>query len=92
MKNYAVNLSTGGMFIESNKILPVETLLTVEFMLPNANRQIACKARVAWTNEPEALKKPSLPPGMGIQFLNLSLENIQLIRNFVTEYELQPVW
>jgi hypothetical protein len=61
-------------------------------MLPNSNSQVSCKARVAWTNDPEALKKPSLPPGMGIQFLSMSLENVQLIRSFLNEYELKPVW
>ncbi len=67
--NYVVNMSTGGMFVETSELLPVDTLLTVELMLPGNATPITCKARVAWTNGPNALKKQSLPYGMGLQFL-----------------------
>ncbi len=66
--NYVVNMSTGGMFIETSDLLPVDTLLKVELMLPGKT-PITCKARVAWTNGPHSLKKQSLPYGMGLQFL-----------------------
>ncbi len=67
--NYVVNMSTGGMFIEASKILPVDTLLVLEIILPGMEIPLKCKARVAWTNEPHSLKKRSLPHGMGLQFL-----------------------
>jgi uncharacterized protein (TIGR02266 family) len=92
MNNYSVNLNTGGVYIETIKVQPVDTPLTVEFMLPNSNRPITCKARVAWVNEPGGLKKLSLPPGMGLQFVDLSLEDIQLIRNFLKDYDVKPIW
>ncbi len=66
--NYVVNMSTGGMFIETSDLLPVDTLLKVELMLPGKT-PITCKARVAWTNGPHPLKKQSLPYGMGLEFL-----------------------
>lgn len=92
MTDYAVNMSTGGIFIETENILPVGTPLFVEFMLPNNDMLITCKARVAWTNEPDVLKSSVHPPGMGLQFLNLSLENIHAIRNFFDKGGLAPVW
>ncbi len=67
--NYVVNMSTGGMFIETSELLPVDTLLMVELMLPGKATPITCKARVAWTNGPDSFKKKSLPYGMGLQFL-----------------------
>jgi Tfp pilus assembly protein PilZ len=66
--NYIVNMSTGGMFIETPELVPVNTLLKVELMLPGST-PITCMGRVAWTNGPHTLKKQSLPYGMGIQFL-----------------------
>lgn len=69
LTNYVVNMTTGGMFIEASKILPVGTSLIVELMLPGKETHLTCKARVAWTNEPPSLKKQSLPHGMGLQFL-----------------------
>ena len=92
MTNYTVNVSTGGVFIEANDILPVDTLLKIKFKLPDNDNIITCNARVAWTNEPEQLKKINLPPGMGIQFVDLSLDNLQAIRNFLKEGDLKPVW
>jgi uncharacterized protein (TIGR02266 family) len=92
MTNYSVNLSTGGVFIEADDVLPVDTLLEIKFNLPDSDIVITCNARVAWTNVPEQLKKDSLPPGMGIQFVDLSLDNLQAIRNFLKEGDLKPVW
>src|SRR5512140_1176075 len=80
ISNYSVNMSTGGLFIETEAILPVDTLLLLKFKLPDNDAIIACNARVAWTNEPGHLKKNSSPSGMGLQFLNLSLENMYVIR------------
>lgn len=92
MTNYSVNMSSGGVFIETENILPVDTPLVIILNLPDTNIIITCKARVAWTNEPRHLRKKSLPPGMGIQFLDLSIENLQSIRNFPKTAVLKPIW
>jgi len=92
MKNYTVNLSTGGVFIETANIKAVDTKLVVKFNLPDSDRIISCNARVAWTNEPGQIKKFSLPPGMGIQFIDLSLDDLRAIRDFLMDCELDPVW
>ena len=90
--DYTVNLSSGGLFIETAKILPVDTQLIVKFKLPNKDNVISCNTRVAWINEPGELKKPSLPPGMGIQFLDLSLDDMHVIRAFIEKVGLVPTW
>ncbi len=92
ISNYTVNMSTGGVFIETDTILPVDTLLLVKFKLPDNDAIIACNARVAWTNEPGHLKKFSFPPGMGLQFLDLSLENMYVIRDYLNKGDLVPTW
>ena len=92
MTNYTVNMSTGGVFLETDNILPVDTSLAIKFRLPGNDSIITCNARVAWNNVPGSLKKFSLPPGMGIQFLDLSLEDLQTIRHFLNEGDLKPVW
>jgi uncharacterized protein (TIGR02266 family) len=90
--NYSINMSTGGMFIESENILPVDSELVVKFKLPDSDRIIVSNARVAWTNDPDAIKKPSLPPGMGIQFLDLSLDDLHSIRAFLNTGDVVPTW
>jgi len=92
MSNYTVNVSSGGVFIEADDILPVDTALEIKFKLPDNDNIITCNARVAWTNKPGQLRKDSLPPGMGIQFVDLSLDDLQAIRNFLKEGDLKPVW
>lgn len=92
MSNYSVNLSTGGVFIETDKILPVDTLLVVKFKLPDNEPIVTCKARVAWINEPGNLRKYSLPPGMGLQFIDLSLNNLHAIRHHLDKGNLVPTW
>lgn len=92
MSEYAVNISTGGIFIETATPLPVNTSLFVEFMLPVTGTLVTCKARVAWINAPGAKIKSSLPPGMGMQFLDLSLDNMHIIRGFINDHALRPVW
>ena len=83
LTGYSINMSTGGVFIESSLILPEGTELTVKFKLANSDVIIVSKARVAWTNDPLSIKKETLPPGMGIQFLDLSLDDMHTIRVFL---------
>ena len=78
--------------METENILPVDTLLLVKFKLPVNDTIIACKARVAWTNEPGHLIKFSFPLGMSLQFLNLSLDNMYVIRDYLNKGHLVPTW
>lgn len=89
--DYSVNLSTGGVFIESGAVLPVETPLTLEFLLPG-ERAIRCRGRVAWVNDPQRPVSPGLPPGMGVQFLDLSLDDLHALREFIKKECLHPFW
>lgn len=92
LTNYSVNLSTGGVFLECDEPLPEDTPLTLEIFLPTRNSRIRCRGRVAWINDPKKKKKDSLPPGMGLQFLDLSLDDLHAIREFVDREDLTPSW
>ena len=92
LTDYSINISTGGVFIETSMILPEGSELIVKFSLPNSNTLIATKARVAWVNGPVLLKKQSLPPGMGLQFIDLSSEVMQVIRAYLFKNKFEPSW
>jgi uncharacterized protein (TIGR02266 family) len=83
LQNFTFNLSTGGVFIESKEIIPVDTPLEVIFTLPELKSGLHCHTRVAWVNPQERIVNPLLPPGMGIQFLDISLEEMEAIFAFV---------
>lgn len=90
LKKFTFNLSTGGVFVETPELQPVDTPLIVAFEVPELKGAISCRARVAWVNRPEDKMKPLLPPGMGIQFLDLSLEDLEAIFAFVKKEFLSP--
>jgi len=92
LSDYAINLSTGGVFLETANLMAENTPLSAEFELPHRNIAIRCKARVAWVNHPDLIKNQSLPVGMGIQFLDLSEESMDAIRSYIREESLLPMW
>lgn len=92
LSDFSINVSTGGLFLETEAPLPEDTPLFLEFDLPDRIKGICCGGRVAWVNAPEAPKKPLLPAGMGIQFVELSLADMQMIREFIKTKDLDPSW
>lgn len=92
MTDYSVNISSGGIFLETDQILSIGTPLVLEFMLPSKDAPITCNARVSWTNGPVDLRKEFLPPGMGLQFLDISLGHLHAIRDFLNKGDLMPTW
>lgn len=92
LSDYSINLSTGGVFIETADYLPVDTILNISFILPENERTICCKGRVAWVNHPELLANPNLPAGMGLQFLDISLDDMNAVRQYIKNEALMPFW
>jgi uncharacterized protein (TIGR02266 family) len=71
----SVNLSLGGMFVESARLHAPGTEMLLEFTLP-ADHALAVlvRAKVAWLNRPEARIKRDLPVGMGVEFTKMAPE------------------
>lgn len=81
----SINLGIGGMFVETVHSFPVGTVLMIRFTLPAGGEIIQCNAHVAWINHQDAPVKPSLPPGMGLEFFNLSAGNVALLTHYLHE-------
>ncbi len=90
LQEYSINVSTGGLFIETAD--PPETLtpLRLEFFLPGQDRPIRCLGRVAWLNAETGQHNPQLPKGMGVQFVDMSLDDMRLIRSFIMQELVAP--
>lgn len=65
------DISLGGLFLETDRLMPVDSQLHLEFRLENGSAPMRCTGRVAWQNPEAAKKKPDLGGGMGIEFLDL---------------------
>jgi uncharacterized protein (TIGR02266 family) len=83
LHDYSVNLSVGGLFLETGEMLPIDSLLTLEFLLPGGDEPITAKGQVTWINPAADPVNPDLPAGFGVRFLELETGDEWLIRNFL---------
>ena len=84
-----INLNAGGMFLSTETVFPVDTLLTIEFTLPGFQGKLCCSVRVAWVNHPEWRKNNSMPCGLGLQFESLSLAVKAALQSFFESMQLE---
>lgn len=66
------DISAGGLFLESCPPLPINTVVALDFVLPESTTRINCKGRVAWINHPIALSKIDFPFGVGLEFVEMT--------------------
>ena len=92
LSEFSVDLSTGGLYVKTDYPLSLDESLTLRFTLPDHKGMVTCEARVAWVNSKKNPRKPNLPPGMGIQFVDLSLGDMKMVRRFLEHNELEPSW
>jgi len=83
VQRHSFDLSTGGMFIETDRLLRRDTQIHMEFKLRDNASPITCRARVAWANHRDWMQKTDLPPGMAIQFLDLPLISREEIKEYI---------
>jgi len=81
--SYSVDINSGGLFLETENPPMVNTPLDLEFQLPDTDSVIRCKAIGAWINDPKEPKKPKLPTGIGVHFLDISSNDRYAINEFI---------
>ncbi len=79
----AVNISAGGLFVETAEPPQAGAALALAFSLPEMGARLAATGRVAWVNEPSSPRKRDCGPGMGIAFSDLSAAGRSTITRFV---------
>jgi uncharacterized protein (TIGR02266 family) len=78
---FSQNINEGGMFIEMDRPAELETPVQLQFRLPGEDRPLRVEGRVAWLSD----GKEGSPPGVGIEFQNLSPEIRQTINRIVRQ-------
>ncbi len=67
-----LDISGGGMFVETRKDIPTGTLVSLSFKLPDSIlTQITCNAEVSWPNRKPNPMKQHYPNGLGLKFVGL---------------------
>ena len=80
---FSVDMSSGGLFLKTETLFSVDEKVMLSFTLPDADKIVNCSAKVAWVNLKEEPKKPDLPAGIGLQFLDLSTEYLLSIQSLL---------
>lgn len=75
-----MNMSEGGVFVATHKLLAVGAMVVVNLSLPGGET-ITTLGQVRWTREYSETNDAS--PGLGIQFMNLDARMLAAIRRFV---------
>jgi hypothetical protein len=77
---YLRDLSIGGAFVQCEQVHPIGAILSFRFKVPGATNLVSCSAIV---------RNMRLGDGFGVQFLDLSREQVGLIERHI-ESETQP--
>ncbi|HWO21300.1 MAG TPA: TIGR02266 family protein [Kofleriaceae bacterium] len=79
---YSVNLSRGGLFLETDADIPMGAPVTIDFGIPNGG-QISLNGTVSWRRGVESYDGP---PGLGIEFVDMAPQLGALIDRLVAAF------
>ncbi len=79
--DWAVNISKGGLFVNTRAPLPVGSQVRLIVSLPNAAFPFDLQGKVSWVNEFD--NASNLVPGMGIEFVDIDEDKKARIADFV---------
>lgn len=85
--DFSVDMCDGGLFLKTETPFSVNEGLILSFNLPDGNKIVTCRAKVAWVNLKDQPRKPELPTGVGLQFVDLAPEYLKSIQSFLETTE-----
>ncbi|MBW1897255.1 MAG: TIGR02266 family protein [Deltaproteobacteria bacterium] len=78
------DLSGGGLFIRSDRLLEVGEKFLVNLRLPERTNSVIIKCEVVWVKE-KALDSVNGPPGMGVKFINMTEEDREALEKYLED-------
>ena len=76
-KSYLLDISIGGVFIETNKRFPAGRGLLLRFSLPNRPQPFTLNGRIAWSSD----------RGFGVSFDKITELQSEILKSFVDQKE-----
>jgi uncharacterized protein (TIGR02266 family) len=77
----AENLSAGGIFVATHKLLPVGEVMRLSIRLPGQDTAVEGSGEVRWVREYS--ERSNVPPGLGLRFLELAPGGVETIERFL---------
>ena len=75
LKSYILDVSVGGVFIETNERFPKGRELLLKFSLPNRPQPFAFSGKIAWSS----------PKGFGVKFDNVTPDQADVLKSFIDQ-------
>ena len=83
--HYLSDISAGGLFIKTGTPFNVGETFNLKLFLPNGGKELLVACEVIWLHKEERVTANGKhPPGMGVNFLNLSSEGEEKIRTVLS--------
>lgn len=76
-KSYILDISIGGVFVESSAKFPVGKDVLLKFSLHNQQQPFAFNGKIAW----------STSKGFGVKFENISVQQSDILKTFISQKE-----
>jgi len=84
---FLIDIGLAGAFIERAEPLPVEQPIEIQVPWPGSEIPFRARCRVAWWHpEGAPLSSKSLPPGAGLQFVEMSDADRDRLRTLLVDY------
>ncbi len=79
---YTSNISTGGLFIKTDKPLRLGDQFLLRLQVPSLREPLKISCGVAWVRGPEEATKKE-PAGMGLKFIEMSKGDREALKNYL---------
>ncbi len=81
--DYSTNLSEGGIFLKTTETLPVGTVISMRFTIPDDINLLEATGVVKWITTEEDARLHHIDPGIGIEFTHITEDTKRRIRSFI---------
>lgn len=84
---FLIDIGLAGAFVERAESLPVDQAIEIRIPWPGSEIPFRARCRVAWWHpEGAPLASKSLPPGAGLQFVEMSDSDRDRLRSLLVDY------
>ncbi len=81
-----LDLSLKGVYVASDHLLSVNDSLVLSFGVPGNILQLNLPGTVVWVQEQQTHPVHGLPPGFGVSFERMEVEDVRMIARAIQQY------
>ncbi len=82
--DFCRDLGAGGVFIETQKPLPMGESVTLTFTIPDSKETLKATGKVIWVQE--LVPEKNMAAGMGVQFDEFTPDQRKVLQEFIKRY------